>query len=218
MKKKFISEFFGTTFLLMTIVGSGIMAESLSSGNQALILLINSLATGAGLFVLIRTLGPISGAHFNPIVSLVEFFWRRLDRTNLILNWVAQFLGAITGVLITHLMFNQTLFQLSSKLRVGTHLYISEIIATFGLICVISLSGKKSVEKAPLTIASYVAVAYWFSSSTSFANPAVTVARMLTNTFCGINPIGVLPFIIAQLIGGFLAFMLLNKAEIRHIK
>jgi glycerol uptake facilitator-like aquaporin len=213
MRKQFISEFLGTTFLLAIIVGSGIMGESLAQGNAAIALLANSLGTGAGLFVLIKTLGTISDAHFNPVVSLVEMLWGRLDRKSLIAYWAAQFLGAITGVLLAHIMFNQPVLQVALKSRVGPHLWVSEIVATFGLICTIALSGRKHAEFAPLSIAAYIVAAYWFTSSTSFANPAVTVARMLTNTFCGIGPAGVIPFIIAQIIGAILAFVLLRKLD-----
>jgi glycerol uptake facilitator-like aquaporin len=213
MKKKFISEFLGTAFLLSIVVGSGIMGETLSQGNVAITLLVNSLATGAGLFVLIKTLGSISGAHFNPVVSLVEFFWERLDRKSLFLYWTAQFSGAVAGVFVTHIMFDQTILQLSDKVRFSPHLWLSEVIATFGLICTIALSGKKHVEFAPLSIASYIVAAYWFTSSSGFTNPAATLARMLTDTFCGISPIGVIPYLVAQLMGAILAFILLKKLE-----
>lgn len=192
MKIKFFSEFFGTAFLLMIVVGSGIMGETLANGNEAIALLANSLATGFGLFVLIQSLGSLSGAHFNPIVSFVEMLWGRLKKKEMILYWSAQFLGAILGVLIAHLMFHQELFQVSLKNRNEWHLGISEVIATFGLISTIALAGRRHVEFAPMTIAAYIASAYWFTSSTSFANPAVTIARILTNTFCGIAPSGVL--------------------------
>jgi glycerol uptake facilitator-like aquaporin len=213
MKASFLGEFFGTAFLLMIVVGSGIMGQSLSGGNEAIALLANSLATGAGLFSLIKTLGAVSGAHFNPIVSLVEFFWGRLTLKNLFSYWVAQVSGAICGVLLTHTMFNLTIFQVSLKNRNEPHLWISEIVATFGLICTIALSGKKHVEFAPLSIALYIVSAYWFTSSTSFANPAVTIARSLTNTFCGIAPNGILAFILAQVVGAVLAYLLLKNFE-----
>lgn len=213
MKKEFISEFLGTAFLAAIVVGSGIMGENLAQGNVAIALLVNSLATGAGLFVLIKTLGSISGAHFNPVVSLVEMFWGRLKKLDLLLYWVAQFLGAMVGIFVTHLMFNQSVFQMADKARFGTHLWISEVVATFGLICTIALSGKKHVEFAPLSIAFYVVAAYWFTASSGFANPALTVARMFTNTFCGIAPAGVIPFILAQVLGTSLAFLLLNRLE-----
>ena len=212
MKQRFWAEFLGTAFLLMIVVGSGIMGESLAHGNEAIALLANSLATGAGLFVLIQSLGPVSGAHFNPVVSLIESLWGRLDRKSLYMYWLAQFLGAITGVLVTHLMFHKTIFQISSKSRNEPHLWIAELVATFGLICVINLAGKKFVEMAPMSVAAYITSAYWFTSSTSFANPAVSVARMFTDTFCGIAPTGALPFIVAQIAGGLFAFLLLKKA------
>jgi glycerol uptake facilitator-like aquaporin len=155
-------------------------------------------------------LGPISGAHFNPVVSFVESLWGRLDRKSLIAYCLAQFLGGITGVFITHLMFNQAIFQISMKDRGSPNLWVSEVIATFGLICTIALAGRRHVEFAPLSIAAYIAGAYWFTSSTSFANPAVTVARMMTNTFCGIAPGGVLPFVGSQVLGALSAFLLLK--------
>jgi len=215
MRIKFLSEFFGTAFLLMIVVGSGIMGETLANGNEAIALLANSLATGFGLFVLIQSLGSLSGAHFNPIVSFVEMLWGRLKKKEMILYWSAQFLGAILGVLIAHLMFHQELFQVSLKNKNEWHLGISEVIATFGLISTIALAGRKHVEFVPMTIAAYIASAYWFTSSTSFANPAVTIARTLTNTFCGIAPRGVLMFIDAQFIGAILSFYLLRKLSTR---
>ncbi len=213
MKQKILSEFFGTAFLLAIVVGSGIMGESLSQGNMAIALLANSLATGAGLYTLIQCLGPISGAHFNPVVSLIESLWGRLDRKSLGLYWLAQFSGAITGVLFTHLMFHQAIWQISTKDRTSPNLWISEVVASFGLIATIALAGRKRVEAAPSSIALYIVAAYWFTSSTSFANPAVTVARALTDTFCGIAPNGIFPFIVAQVIGAILAFLLVRRVK-----
>jgi glycerol uptake facilitator-like aquaporin len=210
MLSKVISEFLGTAFLLAIVVGSGIMGENLSQGNAAIALLANSLATGAGLFVLIQSLGPLSGAHFNPVVSLVELFWGRLKPKDFIAYIMAQILGALAGVLITHLMFNLPLIQVSHKVRNGSHLWLSEFVATFGLISVIALVGKRRVEWAPATIAAYITSAYWFTSSTSFANPAVTIARAWTDTFCGIAPSGVSSFIVAQIFGAGIAFLLLR--------
>jgi glycerol uptake facilitator-like aquaporin len=210
MKINFFAEFLGTAFLLMVVVGSGIMGESLAGGNIAVALLANSIATGAGLFVLIQCAGPISGAHFNPVVSLIEFFSRRLDRKALLGYWAAQLAGAVSGVWITHAMFHQAIFQVSQKIRAEPHLWLSETIATFGLIATITLAGRNRAEAAPMSIALYITAAYWFTSSTSFANPAVTVARSLTNTFCGIEPSGVLPFVIAQFIGAVIAFQALK--------
>lgn len=212
LTKRVVAEFLGTAFLLMIVVGSGIMGETLAQGNPAVTLFANSLATGAGLFVLIQSLGPISGAHFNPLVSLVEMLWGRLDRKGFALYASSQFLGALLGVFLAHIMFDQHVFQLSGKERLGTGLGVSEFIATFGLICTIALAGRKHVEFAPLSVAAYIASAYWFTSSTSFANPAVTLARTFTNTFCGIAPNGVLIFVLAQLTGALAAFFVMKRA------
>jgi glycerol uptake facilitator-like aquaporin len=211
MTRRFWGEFLGTAALLVVVVGSGIMGESLSQGNVAIALLANSLATGAGLCVLIQCLGQVSGAHFNPVVSLVEFLWGRLSRNEMLGYWSAQLLGAIAGVWVTHLMFGLSVLQISQKNRAHSHLWFSEVIATFGLICTIALVGRKRVEAAPATIALYITGAYWFTSSTSFANPAVTIARSLTDTFCGIGPNGIIPFVIAQVAGAVIAFLLLNR-------
>lgn len=211
MNAKFWSELAGTAFLLMIVVGSGIMAQNLFPEQNGLALLANSIATGAGLFVLIQTLGPISGCHINPVVSLVEFLWGRLSKTALIAYLGAQILGAYVGVILTHLMFNQATFQIAAVDRSGVNIFISEVIATFGLISVIALAGKKHVEFAPISIAAYITSAYWFTSSTSFANPAVTFGRMFTDTFTGINPSFFLMFLGAQLVGAFGAFFILRK-------
>jgi glycerol uptake facilitator-like aquaporin len=211
--KRFISEFLGTTFLLMVVVGSGVMGERLSGGNAALALLANSIATGAGLLVIIQCLGPISGAHLNPVVSLLEFMWGRLKRKDLFSYCVAQVLGAIIGVLVVHIMFDLPLIEVSEKHREGLGLWVSEFIATFGLICVIALPGRKHVEWVPFSVAAYITSAYWFTASTSFANPAVTIARSLTNTFCGIAPSGIIYFITAQVLGSLAAFLLIRKVR-----
>ena len=211
MKSSLLAEFLGSMFLLVIIVGSGIMGEALAHENNAIALLANSLATGAGLFVLIQCLGPLSGAHFNPVVSLVEFLWGRLEKKRMVLYWVMQFSGAVLGVFIAHLMFQKEILQISQQERIGIHLWIAEIIATFGLIATIALAAKKDPKLAPMAIALYITSAYWFTSSTSFANPVVTFARMLTNTFCGIAPSGAIAFICAQVVGGLLAFLTLRK-------
>lgn len=213
MKAKFWSELFGTAFLLMIVVGSGIMAQRLFPGQEGLALLANSLATGAGLFVLIQSLGPISGSHLNPVVSLVEYLWGRLAKSEASLYVLAQVLGAWVGVILTHLMFDQEVFQWASKHRSGMNIVFSEAIATFGLIAVIALSGRKHVELAPLSVAAYIVSAYWFTSSTSFANPAVTFGRIFTNSFAGIHPVDLLPFIGAQVTGGIVAYLLLRKRK-----
>ena len=211
MKAKLLSEFLGTAALLAVVVGSGIMGESLSQGSSAIALMANSMATGAGLFVLIFCLGPISGAHFNPVVSWVEFLWKRITLKVFIAYTVAQSTGAIVGVWLTHAMFQLPMIQVSTKSRTGGHLFLSEFVATFGLISVIALASKRKMEWAPVAIAAYITSAYWFTSSTSFANPAVTLARSLTNSFCGIAPDGVMAFIAAQILGGWSAFCLVRK-------
>jgi glycerol uptake facilitator-like aquaporin len=208
MRQHLLAEFLGSAGLLIIVVGSGIMGETLAHGNEAMALLANSLATGAGLYALIQTFGEISGAHFNPAVSLVEFLWKRLTFKEFAGYVLVQVLGAITGVLVTHSMFSQDLFQLSTHDRGSANLLVSEIVATFGLITVISLSGKKRVETTPMAVSLFITSAYWCTSSTSFANPAVTIARSLTNTFSGIQINGVPGFIAAQLIGATLAYIL----------
>lgn len=214
---KIFAEFLGTAFLLMIVVGSGIMGDSLAQGNAAVALLANSLATGAGLFVLIQNLGPISGAHLNPVVSLVEALWGRLKKKDLLLYVAAQLLGGVVGVLVVHVMFGQAVLQVSAHERSGLNLGVSEFIATFGLICTISLAGRKHVEFAPVSVAAYITSAYWFTSSTSFANPAVTVARAFTDTFCGIAPAGAPLFIAAQIAGSLTAFLLLGGDRRRKL-
>jgi glycerol uptake facilitator-like aquaporin len=213
MKAKFLSEFLGTAFLVMVVLGSGIMGQNLFPGQTGLALLANSLATGAGLFVLIQCLGPISGAHMNPVVSLVEVLWGQLDKKIFPLYVVAQLSGAYLGVILTHTMFNLSVFDLSTVDRSGGHLLVSEIIATFGLICTIALAGKKHVEFAPISVAAYITSAYWFTSSTSFANPAVTLARCFTNTFGGMSYGHLLPFVLAQLLGALLGWWILKSVR-----
>lgn len=204
--QKYVAEFFGTMFLVMIVIGSGIMAQTLFQGNMGMTLLANSLATGAGLFVLIQTLGPVSGAHMNPVVSLVETFWGNLTKKDLGFYLIAQFIGAHIGILLTHIMFDLPVFQTGTVERSGMHLVISEAIATFGLISVIALSGKKHVEFAPLSVAAYITSAYWFTSSTSFANPAVTYGRIFTDTFGGMAPGNYIPLVAGQMAGALLAW------------
>src|SRR5580698_1402844 len=182
------AEFLGTAFLLAVIVGSGIMGERLAGGNQALVLLVNSTATGAGLVALILTFAPVSGAHFNPLVSLLmtargDLPWRDLPG-----YVVAQFVGAIAGVIAAHGMFAIPLLEVATKPRPGYALLWSEFIATVGLLLAIHRISRSRPEAVPYAVGCYIAAAYWFTSSTSFANPAVTVARALTDTFCGIRP------------------------------
>jgi glycerol uptake facilitator-like aquaporin len=209
--RRVLAEFIGTAGLLVVVVGSGIMGETLANGNAAIALLANSLATGAGLFALIQTFGPISGAHFNPAVSFVEFLWKRISSRILVKFVIAQVAGAIAGVVITHFIFGQELFQLSTHDRGDFRFAISEVVATFGLLLVIALSGKKNVHATPMAVALYITSAYWCTSSTSFANPAVTIARSLTDTFSGILWTGAPGFIAAQIVGAVLAYWAAKK-------
>ena len=200
--RKAAAEGIGTAFLLIAVVGSGIMAERLAGGNTAIALLANAIATGGALIALILTFGPISGAHFNPIVTLA-FLIRRDMSSGEATGYIAmQIIGAIIGVWIAHLMFGLPILQLSSHARGTPGEVIGEVIATFGLIGLILSAGRSAPEAVPYGVAAYITGAYWFTSSTSFANPAVTLARALTDTFAGIEPAHVLSFIGAELIGG----------------
>ncbi len=211
LKQRLLAEFLGTAGLLIVVVGSGIMGENLSQGNAAIALLANSLATGAGLYALIQTFGAISGAHFNPAVTLVERLWKKITTRDAIAYSLAQIAGALTGVFLTHAMFGQALIQLSVKDRNEPRLWLSEVIATLGLILVIALSGKKNVQATPTAVALYITAAYWCTSSTSFANPAVTIARSLTDTFSGLHWTGAPAFIAAQFIGALVAYIIVSK-------
>ena len=205
LQQRLFSEFLGSAFLLATVVGSGIMAETLPGSNVAVQLLCNSTATGAILYVLITMLGPISGAHFNPAVTLAFCMRGEIGRNEAALFVLMQIAGGVCGVLATHLMFDQSVMQISLKLRDGPALWFSEIIATFGLVATILLTLKANASAVPTSVALYIAAAYWFTASTSFANPAVTIARGFSDTFAGINPANVPAFIVAQLVGAVLA-------------
>lgn len=206
IEQRLMAEFLGTAGLLIVVVGSGIMGESLAQGNMSLALLANSLATGAGLYALIQTFATISGAHFNPAVSFIEWLWKRMTAREAVLYSVAQVLGAAVGVFATHAMFDQSILQLSTHNRSEIHFYFSELVATCGLLLVIALSGRRHVEAAPAAVALFITSAYWCTSSTSFANPAVTIARSLTNTFSGIEWTSAPFFIFAQFVGALTAF------------
>ena len=199
------AEAIGTALLLAIVVGSGIMGQRLSQGNDAVALLGNSVATGAGLAVLIFLFAPISGAHFNPVVTLVEALERKLTWGDALRYIPVQIAGALAGVAATHLMFKEALFTPSDHARLGLSQWWSEFVATFGLILVIKLSLHHNEKAVPVTVAAYITAAYWFTASTSFANPAVTIARSLTPTFSGIRPDGIVGFIVAQLVGAFVA-------------
>jgi glycerol uptake facilitator-like aquaporin len=203
--RKLAGEFLGTLFLLAIVVGSGIMGDRLSAGNSGIALLANSIATGFGLVVLILVFGPISGAHFNPIVTFLSFLQRHHTKKESALYVLMQISGAIAGVVVAHLMFGESFVTLSSKDRSGFHLIFSEFVATFGLVMVIRGLSQQHNEKIPFAVGAYIASAYWFTASTSFANPAVTLARTLTPTFTGIAQGNMLGFILAQLAGGLTA-------------
>ncbi len=201
MKQKLLAEFIGTAMLLIGVLGSGIMAENMSGGNDGIALLANAIATGAMLYVLITTLGPVSGAHFNPAVTLA-FALRREHPAGQILPYVmVQITGGILGVWFTHIMFDLPILQTSTHARTGLPLWSSEIFATFGLLFVIFGGIKHKPDTVPTLVALYITGAYWFTSSTSFANPAVTIARSLSDTFAGIYPAHMPMFIVMQLIG-----------------
>ena len=202
--RSYLSEFIGTALLLAIVAGSGIMGETLGAGNAAVALLGNSIATGAGLYVLIVLLGPISGAHFNPVVTLM--FWKLgyLDLKKMLGYWACQFTGAIAGIWLTHLMFSLPIIQESTKVRTGLGIWVSEFISTLVLLAVIHIGDKEAKDKVPMLVALTVTAGYWFTSSTFFSNPAVAVARSLTNTFVGISPNDVLGFVLAEVIAALL--------------
>jgi glycerol uptake facilitator-like aquaporin len=206
--KRLVAECLGTAFLLAGVVGSGIMAAKLAGGNGALALLCNTLPTGAILIVLILTFGPVSGAHFNPAVSIAAVLRRELPATAAVAYIVAQIIGGILGVFAAHAMFELPLWQVSATLRAGPGQCFAEFIATFGLLLTIYGCAKRTPAAIPFAVGLYITAAYWFTASTSFANPAVTIARSLSNTYAGIAPAGVLAFITAQLVGAFAAAVL----------
>jgi glycerol uptake facilitator-like aquaporin len=202
------AEFVGTAFLLMAVVGSGIMGERLAGGNVAIALLANSLATGAALVAIILTFGPISGAHLNPAVTLADASQGGIPWREVPSYVICQILGAFVGVACAHKMFGLSLFSISMHVRSGSSQLFSEFIATFGLMSVIWGCSRLRSSVVPFAVSAYIAAAYWFTASTSFANPAVALARATTNTFSGIRPIDVPGFIAAQLIGATLATVL----------
>jgi glycerol uptake facilitator-like aquaporin len=206
--RKIVAEFVGSGFLVAAVVGSGIMGERLAGGNVAIALLANTIATGAALFALILSFGPISGGHFNPAVTLVDAMEHGVSWMLAACYIPAQCAGGICGAITAHLMFGLPTISASSHARSGSAQAFSEFIATFGLICVIGgCTGKRS-DMVALAVAAYIAAAYWFTSSTSFANPAVTIARSLSDTFAGIRPVDVPPFVTAQLAGAIAATLL----------
>jgi len=208
LSRRAIAEAVATALLLAVVVGSGIMGERLAAGNAAIALLANSIATGCGLVALIVTFGPVSGAHMNPVVTLGmairgEHAWREVPA-----YWFAQVAGAIAGVWIAHAMFGLPILEYSTKARSGVAQMFSESVATFGLVLVIVQAARHRPDTVPWTVACYITAAYWFTASTSFANPAVTIARSLTDSFAGIAPANVVGFCVAQFVGAGAALLL----------
>jgi glycerol uptake facilitator-like aquaporin len=202
-----LSEALGTALLLAAVVGSGIMAERLAGGNVAIALLANAIATGAALYALIVTFSPHSGAEFNPVVTMALIFRGLALPGRIVPHVLAQFAGAIAGVWLAHVMFALPILQVSHKVRSGVGQWTGEAVATFGLVLVVLLGASRKSPSLPAVVACYITAAYWFTSSTSFANPAVTVARALSDTFAGIAPADVPAFIAAQLLGAALAIV-----------
>ncbi|WP_394688967.1 aquaporin [Hoeflea sp.] len=203
---RLLAEAAGTAFLLATVVGSGIMAETLAGGNVAIALLGNTLATGAILVVLISAFGPISGAHFNPAVTLVFRLRGEIGNGEALAYVLVQIVSGIVGVWVAHLMFDQALAQISMNARTGPGQWLSEAVATFGLIATI-LFGIRARANVAMMVGLYITAAYWFTASTSFANPAVTIARSLTDSFSGIAPVDAPGFILAQVVGAVAALV-----------
>ena len=206
--RRTIAEIFGTATLLLVVIGSGVMATNLSK-DVGVQLTINSAATGLILYILITLLGPISGAHFNPVVTAIQLFKKNITASLAATYLAAQLVGAVIGVALANFIFNLPIIEISQKDRTGTELFVSEILATAGLVFIIFTAiAQKSEAKIPVLVGAYISAAYFFTSSTSFANPAVTVARTLSDSFAGIAPGSVLPFIAAQIIGAALGLVL----------
>jgi glycerol uptake facilitator-like aquaporin len=210
MKQKLFAEWLGTFFLLATVVGSGITAERLSGGNVAITLLGNTIPTGSILVVLILIFGPISGAHFNPAVTLAFAIRKEISPLESVQYVVVQIIGGIFGVIIAHAMFDNLLFVTSTNLRTGSGQWLGEFVATFGLVITILGCLKTRPDAVPYAVGLFITAGYWFTSSTSFANPAVTIARGLTNTFSGIAPANIPIFIVVQLLGAIVATLVLR--------
>lgn len=209
--QKYLAEFLGTLLLVCTVVGSGIMAERLAQGNDAVALLGNTIATGAILVVLITLFAPLSGAHFNPVVSLIMALLQEISARNAVIYVMMQVLGGICGTLLAHAMFEMEIFQISANARSGMAQYGAEIVATFGLLLTILLGRQSRPEAVPTLVGLYITAAYWFTASTSFANPAVTIARSITDSFSGIAPSDMPYFIMAQIAGALIALFVMRK-------
>jgi len=209
--QKLLAESLGTAFLLIGVVGSGIMGAALADGNIAIALLANAIATGCILYVIITTLGPISGAHFNPAVTLAFLLRGDISVADAIPYVIVQIIGGVLGVWAAHIMFDLSILQASTTDRTGVAQWFSEILATFGLLFVIFGGLKSRPDAVPTLVALYITGAYWFTSSTSFANPAVTIARGFSDTFAGINPAHIPMFIVMQIVGVGLAALILPR-------
>ncbi len=210
MSRSLFAEFLGTLFLVCTVVGSGIMAAGMANGNDAVALLGNTLATGAILYVLITGLGPVSGAHFNPAVSLVFFLRKELSFAMLIGFVVVQAAGGLAGTMLAHAMFDMPLLEAGQNIRTGSGNWIGEAVATFGLVMTILAGLKYRAEAVPMLVGLYITAGYWFTSSTSFANPAVTLARGFTDSFSGIRPVDMPGFWGAQILGALAALLVMR--------
>lgn len=210
LRKALLAEAIGTMLLLAIVIGSGIMAERLSAGNTAIALLANTAATVGGLYILIEVFGPVSGAHFNPVVSMVMALRGELPANRAVAYVIVQLWAAMAGAVLAHAMFDLPLQQLSSKLRTGQGQWIAEAVATAGLLLVIL---RAPAGKASAMVAAYIGAAYWFTASTSFANPAAVVGRMVSDTFAGIAPVSAPAFIAAQVIGGLIGWGIANSLK-----
>lgn len=210
LTRRLVAECLGSALLLAIVVGSGIMADRLADGNTAIALLANTLATGAGLLALILLFGPVSGAHFNPLVTLGALWFKQLDRRMAGLMILAQICGAFAGVALAHAMFDMTLFSASHHSRTGASQWLSEAVASFGLLGVIIGCSRRQPAATPVAVSAWIMSAYWFTASTSFANPAVTLARAASDSFAGIRPADAPGFILAQLIGAACSVLLFD--------
>ena len=207
---KFVAEFIGTFFLVAVVIGSGIMAQNLSGGNSGVALLGNTIPTGAILYVIIKMFSPISGAHFNPIVSLVFFLRKELNAGDFLKYLFIQISGGLLAVIIIHYIFEMAIYQVSTNVRGEWPLFVSEMLATCGLILTILFIRKNDTGSVAMGVALFITAGYWFTSSTSFANPAVTIARVFTDTFTGIAPISTVYFLLGQFFGSLLGYKIFN--------
>lgn len=217
MGRRLAAEAVGTALLLATIIGSGIMGEQLAQGNTAIALLANTFATGAALVALILAFGPISGAHFNPVVSLADAVFGQLKWRELPPVVLAQVAGAFAGVAAAHMMFEKPLFFASQHVREGGAMLWSEVVATFGLVFVILGVARTRASAVPFAVGAYISAAYWFTASTSFANPAVTLARAASDTFAGIRPADVAGFVVAEVVGAGAALALYRWLHVKPV-